>query len=144
MSEPGDLERRVTALEQEVARLQGELDQARGDAAAARVLATGADRDVSDVRSQLRTQRGLLQALRDTQVEHGSRLEQLERRMAALELRISALEDRLAGMDARLTGRMDRLSSRMDSLETEMRGGFAKTHVGMAHIVTLLERDTDD
>ena len=49
---------------------------------------------------------------------------------------MNALEDRLAGMDARLTGRMD-------SLETEMRRGFAEMRVGMAHIVTLLERDTD-
>lgn len=136
MSEPGDLERRVTALEQEVTRLRGEPDQARGDAAAARVLATGADRDVSDIRSQLRAQRQLLQALRDTQVEHGRRLDQLERRMDALELRMNALEDRLAGMDARRT-------TRMDSLETEMRRGFAEMPVGTAHIVTLLERDTD-
>ena len=36
--------------------------------------ATGADRDVSDVRSQLRAQRQLLQALRDTQVEQAERL----------------------------------------------------------------------
>ena len=137
MTDPGDVERRISALEAEVSRIQGELDRARQDAAAARVLATGADRDVSDVRSQLRAQRGLLQALRDTQVEHGDRLDRLERRMTAVELRLGALEDRIAGMDARLTGRID-------SLETGMRAGFAKMSVGMAHIVTLLERDSDD
>jgi chromosome segregation ATPase len=151
MSDPGDLERRVAALEQEVARIQGELDQAREDTAAARVLATGADRDVSDVRSQLRAQRGLLQALRDSQIEHGTRLDRLERRMDLLEARMTTLEDRIAGMDARLTGRLDELterlagqSGRMDALEAEMRRGFAEMRVGMAHIVTLLERDSDD
>jgi len=149
MTDPtGDLEQRVAALEREVARLSGELDRTGQDAAAARLLATGADRDVSDVRSQLRAQRQLLQALRDTQVEQGRRLDQLEGRMAAVELRLTALEDRVAGMDARLTGRMDGLASRMDGLEAEMRdgfaemrNGFAEMRNGMAHIVTLLERD---
>jgi len=148
MTDPGDVERRISALEAEVSRIQDELDRARQDAAAARVLATGADRDVSDVRSRLRAQRGLLQALLDTQVEHGDRLDRLERRMAAVELRLGALEDRIAGMDGRLTGRLDelddRLTGRIDSLETEMRAGFAKMSAGMAHIVTLLERDSDD
>jgi len=51
MTDPGDLERRVSALEQEVTRIQGELDRAREDTGAACVLADGADRDVSDVRS---------------------------------------------------------------------------------------------
>ena len=148
MTDPGDLERRVSALEQDVTRLQGELDRAREDTEAARVLAGGADRDVSDVRSQLRAQRGLLQALRDTQVEQGERLDRLERRMTSVELRLNALEDRIAGMDARLTGRIDeldsRLTGRVDALQAEMREGFAKMSAGMAHIVTLLERDTDD
>ena len=148
MSDPGDLERRVAALEQEVARIQGELDQAREDTAAARVLATGADRDVSDIRSQLRAQRGLLQALRDSQIEHGTRLDRLERRMDLIEARMTTLEDRITGMDARLTGRIEeldsRLTGRMDALDAEMRRGFAEMRVGMAHIVTLLERDSDD
>jgi chromosome segregation ATPase len=148
MTDPGDLERRVSALEQDVIRLQGELDRAREDAEAARTLAGGADRDVTDVRSQLRAQRGLLQALRDTQVEQGERLDRLERRMTSVELRLNALEDRIAGMDARLTGRIDeldsRLTGRVDALQAEMREGFATMSAGMAHIVTLLERDTDD
>ena len=151
MPDPGDLERRVSALEQDVTRIQGELDRAREDTAAARTLAGGADRDVSDVRSQLRVQRTLLQALRDTQVEHGDRLERLERRMTAVELRLTALEDRIAGMDARLTGRLDALTGRVDgltgrvdALQTEMREGFAKIHAGMTHIVALLERRSDD
>jgi len=145
MTDPtGDLEQRVAALEAEVARLQVELDHTRQDAVAARVLATGADRDVSDVRSQLRAQRQLLQALRDTQVEHGARLDRLEHRMDQLEGRMTALEDRITGLDARLSGRIEQLDTRMDSLEAEMRRGFAEMRTGMAHIVTLLERDTDE
>jgi chromosome segregation ATPase len=144
VTDPGDLERRVTALEREVAHLKGELDRTREDTEAARVLAGGADRDVSDVRSELRGQRQLLQALRETQVEHGARLDRLEGRMDRLEVRMNALEDRMSGLDTRLSGRMDGLAHRMDSLEAEMREGFAKVHAGMAHIVTLLERDPDD
>ena len=148
MTDPGDVERRISALEAEVSRIRGDLDRAREHTAAARTLAVGADRDVSEVRSQLRAQRGLLQALRDTQVEHGDRLDRLERRMTAVELRLGTLEDRIAGMDARLTGRLDeldaRLTGRIGSLQSELRAGFAKMSAGMAHIVTLLERESDD
>jgi chromosome segregation ATPase len=143
MTDPDDVERRISALEQEVLRIRSELDRSREDAEAARTLAGGADRDVSEVRSQLRAQRGLLQALRDTQVEHGRRLDQLERRMDALELRMTALEDRVAGMDARLTGRIDELEAKVDAGLVEMRASFAKLGAGMTHIVTLLERDAD-
>ena len=141
MTDPtGDLERRVSALEREVARLQSEADRTRHDAEAARTLAGGADRDVSEVRSQLRAQRGLLQALRETQIEHGARLDRLEDPDDRLEARMTALEDRITGLDARLTGRID-------SLEAEMRRGFRSrgfaVHAGMAHIVTLLERESD-
>ena len=132
MTDPtGELERRVSALEQQVARLRVDLDRTRGDAEAARTLAGGADRDVSEVRSQLRAQRHLLQSLRETQIEQGERLDRSKPD--------GALEDRVTGLDARLTGRMDALEAR-----AEMREGFAKIHVGMAHIVTLLERDSDE
>jgi uncharacterized protein YceH (UPF0502 family) len=145
MTDPtGDLEQRVSALEREVARLSGELDHTRQGAAAARVLAIGADRDVSDVRSHLRAQRQLLQALRDTQVERGARLDRLETRMDRLETRMTALEDRVTGLDARLTGRMDALEAEMRAGFVGMREGFAKIHAGMGHIVTLLERDPGD
>ncbi len=84
MTDPtGNLERRVSALEQQVARLRVDLDRTRGDAEPARTLAGGADRDVSEVRSQLRAQRHLLQSLRETQIEHGERLDRLEARLSA-------------------------------------------------------------
>jgi hypothetical protein len=59
-----DLARRVAALEAEIAVL-------RQEAAAARALAAGADRDVSDYRSELRGHTRVLGALRETQLEQG-------------------------------------------------------------------------
>jgi predicted nucleic acid-binding Zn-ribbon protein len=51
---PGDLEARVSALETEVHELKGRLSRSEQDAAAARVLAGGADRDVNEIRGELR------------------------------------------------------------------------------------------
>jgi hypothetical protein len=57
-----DLEARVTALEEK-------MSQARHDAAAARILANGADRDVSELRQDLRGHTKVLNALRETQLD---------------------------------------------------------------------------
>jgi hypothetical protein len=61
---------------------------------------------------------------------------------------MTTLEDRIAVMDARLTGRIkeldSRLTGRLDALEAEMRRGFGEMRGGMAHIVTLLERDSSN
>ena len=52
--ESGDLESRVSALEEQVRNLTGRVQSSEQDAAAARVLAGAADRDVSDFRGELR------------------------------------------------------------------------------------------
>jgi len=65
----GDLEARVRDLEHEVQRLKDGIEISRADAAAARVLAGGADRDVSDVKPLLRAHTQTLTALRETQLE---------------------------------------------------------------------------
>ena len=52
--DPGDLESRVTALEHQVRDLAGRVQVSEQDAAAARVLAGAADRDVSEFRDELR------------------------------------------------------------------------------------------
>src|SRR2546425_991164 len=55
MAEPsGDLEARVTALEARVGELADRVQHNEQDAAAARVLAGGADRDVDQVRGEIR------------------------------------------------------------------------------------------
>jgi hypothetical protein len=50
---PG-LEARVSALETEVRELRGRVGRSEQDAAAARVLAGGADRDVTEIRGEIR------------------------------------------------------------------------------------------
>jgi hypothetical protein len=54
MSQPPDLEARVTALESRVEELTGRVQRSERDAAAARVLAGGADRDVEQIRGEIR------------------------------------------------------------------------------------------
>ena len=49
-----ELEERVSALEEQVRDLAGRLRATESDAAAARVLAGGADRDVSEIRTEIR------------------------------------------------------------------------------------------
>ncbi|MEQ0561563.1 hypothetical protein ABJI51_25825 [Amycolatopsis sp. NEAU-NG30] len=78
MTDPEDLDRRVRVLEAEVLRLRDQFTvaasdaaAARSDAAAARVLAGGADRDAADLRDELRAHNQTLNALRETQLEHG-------------------------------------------------------------------------
>jgi uncharacterized protein involved in exopolysaccharide biosynthesis len=71
MTDNGDtLEARVAALETEMAVV-------RGEAAAARALAAGADRDVAEYRAEMRSHTRVLNALRETQIEHGTRLDEL-------------------------------------------------------------------
>jgi hypothetical protein len=73
MSEIDELRRRIDALEAEMAIL-------REESAATRVLASMNDRDVAEFRTELRAHRQVLNALRETQVEHGRRLEALEKK----------------------------------------------------------------
>jgi hypothetical protein len=68
------MEARMSAVESEVVII-------RREAAAARALAAGADRDVADYRGELRAHRRSLEALRQTQVEQGNSLAELRRVM---------------------------------------------------------------
>jgi hypothetical protein len=52
--ESGDLEPRVSALEERVRDLTNRVQASQQDAAAARVLAGAADRDVSEIRGEIR------------------------------------------------------------------------------------------
>ena len=54
MAQPNDLEARVAALETQVRELADRVRTSEQDAAAARVLAGGADRDVSEIRGEIR------------------------------------------------------------------------------------------
>jgi uncharacterized coiled-coil protein SlyX len=54
MAAPNELEARVAALETQVAELAEQVRTSKQDAAAARVLAGGADRDVTEIRGEIR------------------------------------------------------------------------------------------
>ncbi|MGH4010530.1 MAG: hypothetical protein ACRDTH_20630 [Pseudonocardiaceae bacterium] len=69
-----DLESRFTRLEHEVARL-------REETAAARALAALADRDVAEIRTELRGHHQVLNALRETQLEQGQKIDEQGRRL---------------------------------------------------------------
>jgi hypothetical protein len=68
MTDNGDtLEARVAGLETEIAVV-------RSEAAAARALAAGADRDVAEYRAEMRLHTRVLNALRETQIEQGTQM----------------------------------------------------------------------
>jgi hypothetical protein len=97
MGQPPDLEARVTALETQVHELDERLRHSEQDAAAARVLAGGADRDVSEMRREIRDFREqntrVLNAMRDDLVDFRS-----------------VVDERFAGVDqgfAEMRGKLD-------------------------------------
>jgi chromosome segregation ATPase len=102
-----ELERRVSTVEEELVAV-------RHDAAEARALAAGADRDVSDSRAEYRGHRRLLQALRETQLEHYAEHKrdhaELKSDLGEVKARLSGVETGLAGLDGRMSGFEGRLS----------------------------------
>jgi chromosome segregation ATPase len=118
MPERGDdLENRVQRLEDEVTRLQESVAVSRSDAAAARILAGGADRDVADMKALLRAHTQTLNALRETQLEqHGQ---------------LTSLDTRVTSLDAKI-------DMKVDELRSEMQQGFGMVHTGIAQITALI------
>ncbi|MGQ0776752.1 MAG: hypothetical protein ACT4NY_20410 [Pseudonocardiales bacterium] len=118
------VEREVAQLRDQAARVGSDLAAARADAAVARadagtsrLLAAGADHDVSEVRAELRAHTQGLNALRETQLEH--------------------LREMREGF-ARLDHRIDEQGREMREQGREMREGFARLATGMAQITALL------
>jgi hypothetical protein len=138
-----ELEARVTALENQVGAI-------RQDAAAARVLAGGADRDVSAFGAKLDTHKKLLDALRETQIEHGEILKGHSREFVELkaEMRggfadVKGEMVEMRGEMAEMRGGFAEVKGEMVEMRDEitgMRGGFAMLAAGQAKITTLLER----
>jgi hypothetical protein len=114
MSGPDEINDRVTRLEGEVAR-------ARQDAAAARVLAGGADRDVAAMQVELRAHTRSLIALRQTQVEQGREM-----------------REGFARVDAEFAQVRGEMREGFARVDTEMREGFSVLAVGQAQITALL------
>ncbi|HSZ29422.1 MAG TPA: hypothetical protein VK784_06645 [Pseudonocardiaceae bacterium] len=141
-----DLESRVTSLEHEVVRLREQVAITSSDAAAARVLASGADRDVSEVRAELRAHTQGLNALRETQLE--LRETQLELRETQLEQgqELVGLRRDLNAQGQELVGLRRDLNAQgqeLVGLRQEAREGFATLSTSMAEITMLLSKITE-
>ena len=121
MATPDDIENRLSAVEREVVQLRERTALSAADMAAARTLSAGADRDVSEVRAELRAHTSVLHALRETQLEHGARLDQHDVRFDRLDARFDSVDARFASVDQ----------------------AFATVNAGVAQIVLLLEALTE-
>jgi len=104
----------MTALETEVRELAGRVRNSEQDAAAARVLAGGADRDVEQFRGEIRDFRKATMASFNAMRED---LTHLRQRMDSLETRLEV---------------------KIDTGFTEMRGRLDTTAADMQHIADLL------
>lgn len=123
--EPGDLESRVAALEHEVRDLAARVQTSQQDAAAARVLAGAADRDVSGFRDELRDFRqaasASFNALREDFVDLRSDFSGLRSEFGALRSEFGLFKEHI------------------DQGFIAMRGKFDAAAAGQQQIVDLLE-----
>lgn len=110
MAQPPDLEARVAALEARVSELDERVRRSEQDAAAARVLAGGADRDVTEMATEIRGFR-----------EQNTRV-------------LNAMREDLTDLRSRVD---DGLTEMRDGF-TEMRGKLDAAAAGQQQIVGLL------
>jgi uncharacterized coiled-coil protein SlyX len=94
----------------------------REDAAAARVLAGGADRDVAALAIKLDAQTRLLEELRETQVEDHGHIVELQKGVGRLERRFEISEQRSEQRFGRLEQQVGGLTARFDGLEGRFDG----------------------
>jgi hypothetical protein len=123
--EPGDLESRVTALEHQVRDLTGRVQGSEQDAAAARILAGAADRDVSEFRGDLREFR------RATAASFNAMREDF----ADLRSKFGVVQSDVGS----LRSEFGTLQGQFDRGFTEMRGRFDAAAAGQREIVDLLQ-----
>jgi len=128
-----DLESRFARLEHEVGRL-------REDVASARALAALADRDVAELRTEMRGYRQVLNALRETQLEQGQQISELRVEMRQ---EISELRQEINGLGREVDGLREEMRAGFARQDQEMREGFALQAAGMAQITALLTKIID-
>ena len=115
--EPLDLESRVGGVEHAVRRLDR-------DAAATRMMAALADRDVAETRGVLAGHTRVLNAVRETQLEQGAVLAEHSRTLLEHTRMLAEQAEVLAEHSARfdaVDARFDAVDARFDRLETEVR-----------------------
>ncbi|CAM3887592.1 hypothetical protein [Smaragdicoccus niigatensis] len=111
--------------------LEHNIRRAREDAAAARVLAAGADRDVHDVRTEFREYRRLNQ-----QLHNATRADLADLRERVAE-GFASVDERFASVEARCTA-IDGEFAKMNHGFAEMRAKLDATAAGHQQIVGLL------
>jgi chromosome segregation ATPase len=105
MSSLEDLEQRIAAMEAEMAIV-------RQEAAAARALAAGADRDVAEYRAELRGHSRVLGALRETQLEQGQAIGRLDDRVDQLTATVGHIRDQHGASLTHIVGLLNQLVDR--------------------------------
>ncbi|NUP27900.1 MAG: hypothetical protein HOQ44_14615, partial [Nocardia sp.] len=138
MTEKGNLDARVAALEGEIGELKQRVRRTERDAAAARVLAGGADRDVSEIRAEIREFREQNLRLHNATRED---ITGIRGDISGIHGDISGIQGDITGIRStvgELNGRMDHMESRIDTLTLEMRGKFDMLAAGQQQIVSLI------
>ena len=115
-----DIENRVAVLERQFLKLREQVALAISEASAARMLAAGADHDISEVRAELRALTQSLNALRETQPELSKKVHSLRDQVHSLEDQVHSLDDKVTKLDDKVTH------------------GFSTLSAGMAQIMALL------
>lgn len=131
MTEKGNLEERVAALEGEMGDLKHRLQRSEKDAAAARVLAGGADRDTSELRIELREFRE-----QNMRLHNATRADIADIRGDITDIRGDITDVRGDITDMR--GELGRLNGTVDTLTLEMRSKFDMLAAGQQQIVNLI------
>jgi chromosome segregation ATPase len=138
VNQPSELEGRVAALETKVSELTEQVKVSRQDAAAARVLAGGADRDVEQIRGEIRDFRqaatSSLNALRETQREQGEVLHTHSELLRTHGELLRTHSEQLRTLDEKVDG----LSDKFDRLTGEVRSKFDQLAGGQEQITGLL------
>ena len=109
MSQPARLEERVSQLELEMAEV--------------RYLATKANKDVSDFRTVLVGHTGVINAIREDQLEQGKKLARVEKEVHA---------------------GFARMNEEFADVRSEMRNGFGKLAEGQARITELITQHIEE
>jgi chromosome segregation ATPase len=145
VTEPGGGDERIAALEADVAGLRARLERAEQDAAAARILAGGADRevaeirgDVRDLRSEFREYRGqnnrVLNAMR---ADLADLREHVDRGFARVDERFARVDDQFDRIDERFA-RVDAQFDQVDRNFLTVRGVLDGVAAGQQLIVDIL------
>jgi predicted nucleic acid-binding Zn-ribbon protein len=116
MAQPDDLEARVAALESQVRDLTEQVRHSREDSAAARILAGGADREVGELRGELRDFRqattasfnAMREGLADQRGSINSLGEHMDTGFAEIRGRLDGTAAGIDGITAMLTTLIDR------------------------------------